>query len=150
MTRVAVHYGGPKDSPGPILKSDIDNTQHVVHGAYGLVPLLSPGGTLTVIDYAHITLTWVEATPFEMAMAFTHLNGLSGPGWRVARHLLASGGGDGDIHVEQGEDQILLRLSSPTGAIVLSLAAAWIDTFIDLTEDVAPSDHEFERLVWKQ
>lgn len=137
-------YSTIDEGPGPILVDHSRDDDYVIHGAYGMVPLyLTPGGN--AIGHAHATLTWAQATPFEFALYFTQRNGRT-VAWTLARDLLRSGGGEGDIHVQQLGELMMVELSSPSGRIVFALDAIWVDRLLDATDDIVPADEEWNNV----
>ncbi|MGW4528356.1 SsgA family sporulation/cell division regulator [Amycolatopsis sp. NPDC004378] len=135
-------YSNIEDGPGPILVDhmSINEDDYVVHGAYGMTPLHRSVGGATV-GYAHASFTWAQATPFEFTLIFTQRNGRTVT-WTIARELMRSGGGEGDINVVQLGDQMAVTLDSPSGRIVFSLDAPWVDRLLDATDDIVPAADE--------
>lgn len=146
MSGTTVHYNSDRGGPGPIVRSDVNNAHHIVHGAYGLAPLLdTDGGTLDVKGHVFLTLSWFEKRPFEITLAFTGITGSAGPTWTIGRALLAQGGGEGDVQVAQvDDDTVRVRLCSPSGLAVFELDRSWVDRFIDVTEDIVLVEDELD------
>lgn len=140
-----LRYFPVDDGPGPIVADHHDTDDYVIYGVYGMVPL-HPRARGYVRGrehgYAHAFFKWSQATPYEFTLTLTQRNGRN-IDWVVARELLRSGGGEGDIHVEQDGGEIVVGLSSPSGEVAFVLEAIWVEDLLNATHEIVPADEEW-------
>src|SRR6266568_4669961 len=75
-----VLFANVHDGPGPIVSDHTVESDHVIHGAYGLTDVDAAGPV-------HVTFTWAQAAPYELAVAFTNPRTGHHIAWSVAREL---------------------------------------------------------------
>jgi hypothetical protein len=152
---VPTQFSAPvNEGPGPILIDHTTPTNHVVHGAYGMASILDAGWT-------HITATWCQAAPYEVVLHFTQPHDGRAVLWLIARDLLRSGGGDGDVRVTFGFDDpgtlcVSITGDDSTHHVAILLDARWVAELLGATDRIVAPAVEYDSVLdglpaeWRQ
>ncbi|SRR6266568_160775 len=135
-----VLFANVHDGPGPIVSDHTVESDHVIHGAYGLTDVDAAGPV-------HVTFTWAQAAPYELAVAFTNPRTGHHIAWSVARELLRTGGGEGNVHVQRGT-RAWVSVSRLAGYARFGVETAWLDELLAATDAIVAPEAEWDNLRW--
>lgn len=121
-------------NPRPITVDHIDNTQHVVHGVYGLASV--NGCTQT-----YLAFTWTAALPDTILIHVTNPGTGATTLTYLHRDLLRTGGKPRNVKVDFAGQLAFIEFTSDQTVAWFALNRQWLAEYIATTDQITEGAH---------